>query len=172
MNKSLLIVTLVYLVINFLFFKNAESLQGGKSMIYIVIFPVFWIITLIVVGILAFKNRKKWFKKDLRISTIILLILCTPLSVLFFSYLVKPKMYLSGTGYNPKNGITIKTEVWDYSPGQTAVIKYWKLNTENYYNDNQFKKDSIWVYFHKNGDTLKIEKYKNDELIESKDIKK
>src|SRR5690554_6486968 len=99
MNKSLLIVTLVYLVINFLFFKNAESLQGGKSMIYIVIFPVFWIITLIVVGILAFKNRKKWFKKDLRISTIILLILCTPLSVLFFSYLVKPKMYLSGTGY-------------------------------------------------------------------------
>lgn len=171
-NKTLLIITIIFFVINILFFKNAESenLRGGKAMIYVIIIPVFWIVTMIIVGILAFKNRKKWFNNELRISTIILLILCTPLSVFGFSYITKPKMYLVGTGYNPKGGTTIKTETWNYNSGQVAVIKHWKLDTENWtsYDDNQYKRDSIWVYYDKNGDTLKAEKYRNDTLIESR----
>jgi hypothetical protein len=45
-------------------------------MIYIIIFPLFWIITLITVGVLAYKNRKEWFGKEMKVSTIILFILC------------------------------------------------------------------------------------------------
>jgi|TARA_B110000027_G_C16092247_1_gene289025 hypothetical protein len=173
-NKTLSIIALFFLIINFLFTKNAETLNGGRAMIYIFIFPLFWIGTLITVGVLAYKKRKKWFSSELRISTIILLALCSPLSILGFSYLTKPEIYLSGTGYNPKNGITIKTETWNYNSGKTSVRKFWKINTENYsgYEENEYKKDSIWIYYNKNGDTLKIEKYKNDKLIEIKETKK
>jgi|SRR5690554_1118976 len=89
-NKTLLIITIIFFVINILFFKNAESenLRGGRAMIYVFIIPVFWIVTMIIVGILAFKNRKEWFNNELKVSTIILLILCTPLSVFGFSYIL------------------------------------------------------------------------------------
>ena len=77
-------------------------------------------------------------------------------------------MYRSGTGFNPKNRITIKNEIWNYNNGKTAIIKYWKINVENYMgngDDDRFKKDSTWIYFDKDGDTLKTETYKDDQLI-------
>ncbi|WP_143185698.1 hypothetical protein [Psychroflexus salarius] len=149
-------------------------MNGGRAMIYIIIFPVFWIATLVTVGILAYRNRKKWFNKKMRISTIVFLILCTPLSIWGFSALTRPEIQLSGTGYNPTNGITIKTETWIYNSGQTAVRKFWKLDKVNSTNseESEYKKDSIWVYFDKKGDTLKVEKYKNDKLIETTELKK
>jgi len=174
LNKILLIIAVGFLLINLLFYKNAETLNGGRAMIYIIIYPLFWIITLITVGILAYKRRNEWYTNELKISTIILLLLCTPLSIWGFYSLIRPEIELSSTGYNPKNGITIKSEWWNYNSGQTAVRKFWKLNTENYggYDDSEYKKDSIWIYYDKTGDTIKIEKYKNDKLIEIKEIKK
>ena len=174
LNKTLLFFALGFLIINIFFLKNSETLNGGRAMIYIFIFPLFWILTLITVGILAYRNRKEWFNKEMKISTIILLILCSPLSFLGFSSLTRPEMHLIGTGYNPRNGITIKSETWNYNSGQTAIRKFWKLDTENWsiYDDSEYKKDSTWIYFNKEGDTLKIEKYKNDQLIEKKEFKK
>ncbi|MEH6764610.1 MAG: hypothetical protein V7655_08915 [Aequorivita antarctica] len=174
MNKTLTIIAIGFLLINLFFFKNAETLNGGRAMIYIFIFPLFWILTLITVGILAYKNRKEWFSNEMKVSTVILLILCTPLSIWGFSSLGRPEMELSGTSYNPRNGITIKSETWNYNSGQTAVTKFWKLDTENWtgYDDSEYKKDSIWVYYDKKGDTLRIEKYKNDQLVENKEMKK
>ncbi|TXD72141.1 hypothetical protein [Aequorivita antarctica] len=174
MNKTLTIIAIGFLIINLFFFKNAETLNGGRAMIYIFIFPLFWILTLITVGILAYKNRKEWFSNEMKVSTIILLILCTPLSIWGFSSLARPEMELSGTSYNPRNGIIIKSETWNYNSGQTSVTKFWKLDTENWtgYDDSEYKKDSIWVYYDKKGDTLRIEKYKNDQLVENKEMKK
>ncbi len=174
LNKTLLLIAIGFLIINLFFFKNSETLNGGRAMIYIIIFPLFWVTTLIIVGILAYRNRKEWFNKEMKISTIVFLILCTPLSIWGFSALTRPEIQLSGTGYNPRNGITIKTETWNYSSGQTAVTKFWKLDTENWTSsdENQFKKDSIWVYYDKTGDTLKIEKYKNDQFVEKIEMKK
>jgi len=51
------------------------------------------------------------------------LILCTPISIWGFSSLTKPQIELIRTGYNPKNGIAIKSETWRYD-------------------DSEFKKDS------------------------------
>jgi hypothetical protein len=174
LNKTLLIITICFLIINFLFFKHSETLNGGRAMIYIIIIPLFWIITLITVGILAYKKRKKWFGREMKFSTIALLILCSPLSIWGFSTITRPEIQLSSTGYNPINGITIKTETWDYNSGQTAIRKFWKLDKENWTNseENEYKRDSIWVYFDKKGDTLKVEKYKNDELIQTTELKK
>ncbi|WP_282124725.1 hypothetical protein [Algibacter mikhailovii] len=174
LNKTLLFIAIGFLIINVFFFKNAETLNGGRAMIYIFIFPLFWIATLITVGILAYKNRKEWFSKEMKISTIFFMILCTPISIWGFSSLTRLEIELIGTGYNPKNGITIKSETWNYNSGQTAIIKFWKIDTENWASNDEkdFKKDSVWVYLDKKGDTLKIEKYKNDQLIERTEYKK
>ncbi len=174
LNKTLLIIAIGFLIINVLFFKNSETLNGGRAMIYIIIFPLFWIVTLITVGILAYRNRKEWFNKEMKISTILFMILCTPLSIWGFSALTKPEIQLSGTGYNQRNGITIKSETWNYNSGETAIRKFWKLDSENWTNstENDYKKDSLWVYFDKKGDTLKVEKYNNDQLIEKTEYKK
>ena len=173
-NKTLLIIAIGFLIINVFFFKNSETLNGGRAMIYIIVFPLFWIVTLMTVGILAYRNRKEWFSKEMKISTILFMILCTPLSIWGFSALIRPEIQLSGTGYNPRNGITIKSETWNYNSGQTAIRKFWKLDSENWTNsaENDYKKDSLWVYFDKNGDTLKVEKYNNDQLIEKTEFKK
>ena len=174
LNKKLLIIAICFLIINMFFFKNTETLNGGKAMIYLFIFPLFWIATLITVGILSYKNRKEWFSKEMKISTIVFLILCTPLSIWGYSALTRSEIQLVGTGYNPRNGVTIKTETWNYNSGQTAVTKFWKLDTENWtsYDESEYKKDSIWVYYDKKGDTLRIEKYENDQLIEKIETKK
>lgn len=174
-NKTLSLIAIIYLIINLLFLQNIKTLNGGKAMIYLVIFPLFWIATLIFVVIISYKRRKEWFSYELRISTNILLVLCTPLSVWGLSYLTSPEIEICCTGYNPRNGITIKSETWSYyNSGQTAITKFWRLETENYsdYDESAFKKDSIWVYYDKNGDTIKTEKYKNDTLIERKEYKK
>ncbi len=134
LNKTLLIIAIGFLIINVLFFKNSETLNGGRAMIYIIIFPLFWIVTLITVGILAYRNRKEWFNKEMKISTILFMILCTPLSIWGFSALTKPEIQLSGTGYNQRNGITIKSETWNYNSGETAIRKFWKLDSENWTN--------------------------------------
>ena len=157
LNKTLLIIVIGFLIINLFFFKNSETLNGGRAMIYIIFFPLFWIGTLIAVGILAYRNRKEWFSKEMKISTIIFLILCIPLSIWGFSDLTRPEIRLIGKGYNPRNGITIKTETWNYNSGQTAIRKFWKLETEKWtgYDESEYKKDSIWVYYDKKGDTFK-----------------
>ncbi|WP_373060431.1 hypothetical protein [Zunongwangia sp. H14] len=169
LNKTLTFIAIGFLIINLLFFRNLETLNGGRAMIYVFIFPLFWIATLITVGFLAYRNRREWFSNKMKVSTIILLILCTPLSVWAVSSLARPEIHLGGTGYNPIKGITIKSETWNYNSGQIAVTKFWKLNTDD---NSGYKKDSIWVYYDKKGDTVKIEKYKNDQLIESTGMKK
>ncbi|MBI0400567.1 hypothetical protein [Cyclobacterium marinum] len=168
-NQKLTWIATGYILVNILFAWHASTMTGGTSLIYAVIFPVFWGLILIAVGILTFKNRKTWFEKSMSLSTIVLLLFCTPLPLLAFTELTKPEMTRSGTDYWPKDGVTLKTETWIYKPGQIAAKKYWTLETENWTEKSvdEFKRDSIWVYFDKNGDTLKTEHYENDKLIKT-----
>ena len=168
-NQKLTWIATGFFLVNILFAWHASTMTGGTSLIYAIIFPVFWGLTLIAVGILTFKYRKTWFEKNMRLSTIVLLIFCTPLPLLAFTELTKPEMTRSGTDYWPKDGKTLKTETWIYKPGQIAVKKYWTLETENWTekSEDEFKRDSTWVYFDKSGDTLKTEQYRNDKLIKT-----
>ena len=131
LNKTLSLIALTYLIINILFLRHIETLTGGKAMVYIILFPILWSLTLLTVGILSYNNRQIWFSKKLRLSTIILLILCTPLSIWGYSIITKQKIELTHTNHNSKNGSTIKSEIWTYKSGQTAVTKFWILNSEN-----------------------------------------
>ena len=172
-NIKLTWIAIGYILINILFAWHASTMTGGTSLIYVLIFPSLWLITIIAVGILTYRKRKGWFKKEIRFSTIVLLLFCTPIPLLVFTELTKPEMTRAGSGYNPKNGRTYKTETWTFKPGVLAIKKYWVLETEDWIraDESGFKKDSTWIYFDKNGDTLKTEKYLDDKLIESKEYK-
>lgn len=167
-NITLTWFTLGFILFNSLFYLHLSSMDGGSSIIYIFICPIFWLLTLIIVAFWSYKQRNIWFKENLRNSSFILLFFCTPIPIFMFGSLVRPEIYLSGISFNSKNGITIKKEDWNYNSGKTAIIKYWKINIENYMgnpDDDRFKKDSTWIYFEKDGDTLKTETYKDDQLI-------
>ena len=158
-NRTPIIVALVFLIINALFFLHATTLNGGGSMIYIFIFPAFWIITFITIVIISIKNSKTWFQKKYLLSTIIALFFCTPVSVLLIVLLVRPSSYLASSGgYGPNDGHAHTFETWDYYSGKRAAKKYW----------TDSRRDSTWVYFNKKGDTTSTETYRNDTLIRKK----
>ena len=143
-------------------------MNNATSMIYLLIFPIFWIISIIILVILALKNKSNWFNVNYKITTIISLFFCTPILFLGFRYINRPDSYRDSTGYISKNGYTIKYENWIYyDNGSRKIIKYWKA-VEKDCNDcdsTHFKKDSTWIYFNKKKDTVKIEVYKNGKLI-------
>ena len=58
-------------------------------------------------------------------------------------------------------------ERWQYKSGQVYVDKYFTADSidERTLGEGAFKKDSTWIYLDETGDTLKVEKYKDDSLI-------
>lgn len=162
-NQTLLKIAIGYSVINILFYTHILNLNGGSSLIYVLIYPLFWLLTIIIISALTYKKRKSWLSKQLKVSTIILLVFCTPLPLLICSSLIQSDIYRSSTSYNSKNGKITKIETWDYTNGKTAIKKFWK---------NENIKDSLWIYFDKNGDTLKTEIYKNNQLLKIKEYNK
>jgi hypothetical protein len=167
-NTTLMWFTFGFIVINSLFYLHLSSMNGGSSMIYVFIFPIFWLLTIFVVGFWSYKQRYILFEKDIRTSSFILLFFCTPIPIFLLGALLRPEMYRASTGFITKNGTTIKSEEWVYNNGKLAIRKYWKINIANYNgngDDDSFKKDSTWIYLEKNGDTLKTETYKDNQLI-------
>lgn len=165
-NRTLLSIAIAYNIINFLFWQHILTMPDATSMIYVIIFPVFWIITIIIVAILAFKNKAIWFKKNYKLSTIIGLFFCTPMLFWLVRVINTPESYRASSSYASKMGYTIKREKWIYNNG-AQVIKYWKADESNC-NDcdsTHFKKDSTWIYLGKKKDTIKIEVYKEGKLI-------
>ncbi|GAB2973635.1 hypothetical protein GCM10027049_04680 [Mucilaginibacter puniceus] len=161
LNPIPALIALIYTVINVLFYMHATTLTGGASMGYVFIFPMFWIITALGIIVLSIRKRKSWFSKDLLLSTLVSLLFCTPIPLLAVGIFTRPDSYPVSEGYRTVNGNALKDESWDYYNGQRAAKKYWKNE----------KKDSIWVYFNKNGDTILTETYKEDSLISKKDYK-
>ena len=53
-NEKLTLIATGFILVNILFVWHASTMTGGTSLIYAIIFPVFWGLTLIAVGILAF----------------------------------------------------------------------------------------------------------------------
>ena len=78
-NENLIYIFLTYLFINGAFIFHASTMTGGSSLGYIYIFPVFWLITIITVGIFAYSKRKILFEKRTKKTSILLIIFCTPI---------------------------------------------------------------------------------------------
>lgn len=166
-NITATLIAVIYNIINFLFWLHISAMPNATSMVYVFIYPCFWIITLIIVGVLAYRNKRVWFTKAYKASTIIALFFCTPFPFIWFKAIAAPSTYLVSTGFSTKDGHTIKSEEWVYNTGGLNVIKYWKADEANC-NDcdsSHFKPYGVWVYLGKKKDTLRIETYKNGKLI-------
>jgi hypothetical protein len=167
------IVALITNLITFCFYFYAASQPGGSglSLVFVLTILVLWIITIIVLIVLVIIGRKIIFRRTLLKWTIPVLVFCTPVPFLVMFFILNPPfaLYQGESGYNPRNGYTIKEEEWNYPGGKMAIRKYFKLNTEQYQDvsDLLYVKDSTWTYWDKNGDTAKIEWYKNGKLIKT-----
>jgi hypothetical protein len=78
-NENLIYITLTYLFINAAFFFHASTMNGGGSLVYIYIFPFFWLISIILIGIFTYSQRKILFEKRSKKTSILLLAFCTPI---------------------------------------------------------------------------------------------
>jgi hypothetical protein len=162
-NYTLSWIALSYILINILFAADMVNSTGGTGLIYVLIFPAFWIFAAIGIGILSYKKRSSWFQNKMKFSTILLLFLCTPLLPLAYSNLSEPKIARSGTDYFTENGRSYRRECYVYyDNNEPARIELWAKDTGS---NSIYAEDSNWIYFDRNGDTLKILMYDNSVLV-------
>jgi hypothetical protein len=87
-NENLIYFVLIYIVINALFVLHASTLNGGSSLGYLFILPLFWLSYIIFAGIYSYNQRQILFEKKTKKTSIFLLFLCTP-----FPYLILVQVY-------------------------------------------------------------------------------
>lgn len=84
------------ILVYFRYFYNVPEQQLtslGQALFAFFVFAVFWAAFMILTLVFSVVHYKSWFKKEKRISTIILLFLCTPLPV-FLHYFVSAYIIL------------------------------------------------------------------------------
>ncbi len=122
-SKTLIAFCIVYNIITFYFISNIQQDQSS-SLGYVIIFPLFWIIAGIILGVLF------WLKKASLITLWdkLLLFFSTPfpllISFLIISNLPSPRLITSSSEYN-KNGHRHREIHYDYPVGQTQRIEYY-----------------------------------------------
>jgi hypothetical protein len=170
--KKILLTAIVANLLTIILYLYAISQPGGSgtALVFSIFeMPALWLICLIVTVILVISKRKNIFKRVMLKWTIPVLLFCTPIPLnSLYIILQYSNTYLAMSGYNPRDGITIKDEEWCYTNNhKVAVHKFFKLESEDYssIDDSLFKKDSVWVYLSAKGDTTKIERYKNGTLV-------
>ena len=87
-NDTLIYITVAYFFINTAFFFHMTSMNGGSSLVYVIILPIFWLLTIIIVGIFAYNQRKILFEKERKKTSIILLTLCTPFPYIIIGQII------------------------------------------------------------------------------------
>ena len=87
-NDTLIYITIAYFFINTAFFFHMTTMNGGSSLAYVFILPIFWLLTIILVGIFAYNQRKILFDKNRKKTSIILLILCTPFPYIIIGQII------------------------------------------------------------------------------------
>lgn len=168
LNAPLTYGAIIYNVINVLFWIQISHMQSANSTIFIIFYPLFWIITISAIVIITKNKSSIWFQKKYLMSTVVALLFCTPIPFLITISLNFSDTYVFSTGSDSKNGYTFKSETVLYrSTNSLQVVKYWKVHLPkcSMCDTSLFKRDSTWIYFDKKRDTIKIEVYKNGKLL-------
>jgi len=87
-NETLIYIAVGYFLIHVAFYFIMMSMEGGSSLAFVFILPIFWIVTIIGVGIFAYQKRAAFFEKKKKIRSIILLIFCTPFPLILLGQIV------------------------------------------------------------------------------------
>ena len=133
--------------------------------------PLIWLITIITAVFISRKNNKELLGKPVAKYTWLVLLFCTPvpLLMLYFAANPTPSERSNGEQRMTRNGKVYKTEFWTTQSGKKIVDKHFVADSIAYitHKENAFVKDSTWIYFKENGDTSKVEIYKNGALIKT-----
>ena len=121
--------------------------------------------------------RKMLFRRVSLKWTLPVLLLCTPVPFLAIaSVLLHQDTYRAESDDITRDGYVLKHEEWVYNSGKLAVNKYYRLVNDavDTGDDSQLPRDSVWTYFNKDGDTVKVEKYDDGKLLStsSKSVRK
>lgn len=175
--RPFIILAIIANVLTIALYNYAANQPGGTGELlsFIVLWiPAIWITTIVLTIVQLIKLRKKLFSNGKTKWTLLTLIFCTPIPLHFSYKLIHPTSdtLQSGSSYSPKDGKVYKSENWYYVSDnrQKYVDMYFIADSldEKTNGENAFKKDSIWTYFTKSGDTLKVEKYNSGKLISTK----
>jgi hypothetical protein len=161
-NKTLIFFAIIYTAITIYFIVDINR-DASASLGYLFVFPWFWLIGGITLGLLF------WLTK-IKIKTIldrITLAFSTPGPVLvfFFIWSVLPSSQSPASTYEYNiNGHRHRQVKYRYSNGHTKNIEYY-ISKDSVAEDNPFPesdiwlKDSIWTYYRKDGTVEREDKH-------------
>ncbi|HVY73493.1 MAG TPA: hypothetical protein VG890_01605 [Puia sp.] len=177
--RTLILVAIAANLLTLILYNYAASQPGGSGMAMLFTFvwmPAIWLSTIIAAIIILITGRRYLFQKSVLVWTCLTIVFTTPIPAIAFYYVTHPTPEIRSYGMstNTINGKIYKTEFWE----RTATHKKFAYKQfvadsarEVLYGYKAYIKDSIWVYFDDNGDTLKLEYYRNDSLIGTKQLK-
>jgi hypothetical protein len=152
---------------------------SGQAFIFLIFWmPAIWLAAMIAIFILAVRRIKLLFQPGLiKWAFFLTLIFSTPLPVMAIFHLLHPtpetRSFYSET--RMIHGKVYINEYWENTSSKKKIIyKRFIADSaqEAKYASQSYKKDSTWVYFDDNGDTLKLENYKDDSLISTQSFRK
>lgn len=151
-NPVLIIFAIIFNIITGIFILNIINDQSS-SLGYLYIFPIFWIISGIILSLLS----KQKFVNFVGITDKILFFFSTPLALIFFYFLYVQSTdakYIIGSREYDKGNHRYKEVTYDYEvAGQNQ-------RTEFYILKDGWTKDSIWTFYNKDGRIKKTEDYR------------
>jgi len=161
---GLRIFAITYTTITLFFFWNIYSDQSA-SMGYVFIFPWFWIIGGILLGGLFYRKKVKVKSK----SDWVTLIFATPIPTFLFMFIGSSISENASSTYEyNKGGHRRRIVTYDYKDGIIKRKEFYKsddtVTDENPFpGDDTWLKDSVWVYYDKDGQIEKTEDYRSGE---------
>jgi len=177
---TLIVIAILANLLTFTLYNYTSNQPGGSgvAMIFTLVWmPALWLTTIIATIIFSVIKRKYLFQRPIIPWTLLTLVFTTPFPAIAFYYVTHPTLETRSEGMmtNTIQGKVYKTEFWERSrTHKKFAYKRFVADSsqEAMYGAKAYKKDSTWVYFDNNGDTLKLEYYKNDSLIGTKQLKK
>lgn len=162
-SKTLLIYFIAYNFITIYFISEIYRDQSS-SLGYALMFPIFWLIAGIVLGILFWRKKiiiGSWLDKILVFCSTPILVL----TVIASKFLLSDNLITSSYEFN-KNGHRHREIKYQYSSGgQTQRIEYY-ISKDEVSETNPFPssdiwlKDSIWIFYNRDGSVDKKEDYR------------
>lgn len=161
--------TILFYIVTFVIIKNMMRDQSASLGYVLIVFPIFWGLSLIILIslLIAFRKTNKqtidWF----------LISLCTPFPTLLIGFLISINPFRENTGmtyeYNKVYHRHREVKI-DYNNKRPKRLEFYtSLDTISdsvaFPSSDIWLKDSVWIYYDRNGKVIKTERYKNDKLV-------
>jgi len=170
--RKLMAIAIVANLVSFLLFRYISGINGPLGVPFVsglMWIIALWLVAMVIAAIILRIQRKPLFEGPMRKWTMLTALFCTPLPAiaLFFLLMRNPEIYCNEIHTVFSGNKAFKTEYWyRRSTGKRYMIKRYVSEVPG---SKLFKKDSLWVYFNEQEDTLKTEFYRGDALLRTMD---